>query len=138
MPSNLNKNDIDKIIKIKQWGCLEALKTKEIARHCRGGAGLADVVNYLQKAARQRNSLKYVLLSDHDSTIGQIMTLLENPLTKWPPYASDLNFELFKTNAGNYIVRVRYNGEPLIIPSCRTKNCTLKQFGQAGGIKSLQ
>jgi len=56
------------------------------------------------------------------------MAMLQKPLDELPPFASYLNFELFKTDANSYLVKINYNGKSITIPGCNAKICTLKQF----------
>lgn len=134
MPPELSEKDIKDIIAIGNWGHLTQFQTKEIANFF-GRSLLTSIVGYLQKAGLQEDPLKYVLFSDHDITIESIMTILQNPLKELPPYVANLNFMLFKTDAKNYLVKISYNGKPIIIPSCGTKICTLQQFVKLAEVK---
>lgn len=126
-PSALNDADTHQIIKTGLWAFITAYQTKEIANII-GSPLLLKISNYLHEASQQKTPLKYVLFSAHDNTILSVMTTLGAPLDKQPPYVSDLNFSLFKTDQDNYIVRVSYNDKPVTIPSCGGTSCTLEQF----------
>jgi lysosomal acid phosphatase len=126
-PPGLSKKDIEEIIAIGRWGSVTEHQTKEIANFF-GQTMLSSIADYLQKASQQPGQLKYVLFSDHDTTIGCTMTLLQNPLDTPPPYVADLNFALLKTDAKDYLVRISYNDKEVFIPGCGKKTCTLKQF----------
>jgi acid phosphatase len=61
--------------------------------------------------------LKYALFSGHDTTIAPLVSLLGNFDGFWPPYASNLVFELSEEN-GNHFVRVFYNDKEITVPGC--------------------
>jgi hypothetical protein len=128
-PAELSDKDVKDIIAVGIWGYTTEYKTKEIATVV-GTPLLATIADYLQQAVQQKTPLKYVLFSAHDSTILSVMTMLGAPLNEQPPYASNVNFSLFKTDQGNTIVKVNYNEKPVFIPSCGSTSCTLQQFTQ--------
>lgn len=127
LPTELSRDDVKEIIAAGSWGFLTEYQTKEIADIV-GPRLLATIADYVQTASQQKAPLKYVLFSAHDSTIMSIMTTLQAPLEALPPYAADVNFALFKTHAGDAIVKVNYNGKPVAIPGCSASSCTLAQF----------
>jgi acid phosphatase len=86
------------------------------------------IYNYLNDALQNETSLKYVLLSAHDSNILAIMSALDAPLNEIPPYASYLNFSLFETEKKNYIVEISYNDKRVFIPGCIKNKCSLTQL----------
>jgi hypothetical protein len=58
-----------------------------------------------------------------------LLSALEAPLKKPPPYASRLNFSLFeKETDGSHHVHITLNYEPVFIPSCGGHSCSLEQF----------
>jgi len=134
-PPGLNKKDVEEIISIGNWGRLTRYHTKKIAVFS-GQDILSDIADQFQKAVLQTDLLKYILFSNHDTTIGAIMTLLQNPIYKQPPYSTDLSFELFKTDDKKYLVKINYNGKPVILPGCDNKVCTLERFVKLFGVNN--
>ncbi|KAJ1829595.1 hypothetical protein LPJ56_000244 [Coemansia sp. RSA 2599] len=65
--------------------------------------------------AGKAGDLKFALYSGHDSTIIPLLGSLRasNRNMLWPPYASNLVFELWKKSDGNRVIRVIYNGQVL-------------------------
>ncbi|KAJ2254315.1 hypothetical protein GGI13_002228 [Coemansia sp. RSA 455] len=65
--------------------------------------------------AGKTGNLKFALYSGHDSTIWPLLAALQasNKNMLWPPYASNILFELWKKNDGSRVVRVIYNGQVL-------------------------
>ncbi|KAK9478937.1 histidine phosphatase superfamily [Lipomyces japonicus] len=90
---------------------------------------------------------KLALYASHDTTIASILSALRVFDNTWPPFTSDLRFELFadtpttitttSTTPPNYYVRLTYNDVPLTLPSCakyyKTDKtlCSLQQFEAA-------
>ncbi|KAJ2747008.1 hypothetical protein GGI20_000904 [Coemansia sp. BCRC 34301] len=79
-------------------------------------------------------SLKFALYSGHDSTVAPLLAVLHasNRNMLWPPYASNILFELWKKNDGNRVVRVIYNGQVLKLQPefewCDLNSCPLDKF----------
>ena len=129
MPPGLSAEDIEEIIAAGTWGRVVVYKTKEIAIFFTQPM-LTNIADYLQKASQHETPLKYIFFSDHNTTITHIMTLLQNPLDELPQYTANINFALFKTDDNNFLVKISYNGNPVVIPGCNTQGCTLKQFAK--------
>jgi len=70
----------------------------------------------------RNRDLKYALFSGHDSTLAPLLSLLGIYDGYWPPYASNLVFEVIEDDAASeanrWSVRVIYNEKELIIPGC--------------------
>lgn len=136
LPSGLSHEDAEEIIQAGLWGYITKYRTPEIANVI-GAPLLLKIAEYFnnavqqnkvqQNADEQQTFLKYVLFSAHDTTILSTMTTLGAPLDKQPPYASNLNFSLFKTDNGDFIVRISYNDKP-VVNICNGGSCTLEQF----------
>ena len=92
---------------------------------------LQEITTSFQIAAQPNQPpLHYRVYCAHDSTLLVALTALGavTPLTTIPPYASDLNIELFDEGSGTYTVQVMLNDQPVIL-SCSGKNtCTLDQL----------
>ncbi len=134
-PETLTHTQIQEIIKTGFWVFITKYQTKEIASLIASPL-LLKIAHYLNDAYKQKTPLKWVLFSAHDNTISSVMTMLGAPLNKKPPYASDLNFSLFKTDQNSYIVRVSYNDKPVNIPACGGTSCTLEQFINLTGYRT--
>ncbi|GIL63317.1 hypothetical protein Vafri_17410 [Volvox africanus] len=67
---------------------------------------------------------KMYLYSGHDSTIMPLLSAMGLDITKWPPYMSNLVFELWQLPSRRpgaeprYVVRVLFNREELSLPHC--------------------
>ena len=48
------------------------------------------------------------MYSGHDSTVYPVLAALGIFEERWPPYAADICFELYKDNADNHHVKVSY------------------------------
>ena len=60
-------------------------------------------------------SHKMLLYAGHDTTIMPILTSLGYDMQNWPPYLSNVIFELWERD-GQHLVRVLYNLEPITLP----------------------
>ncbi len=61
-------------------------------------------------------SHKMLLYAGHDTTIMPILTSLGYDMQDWPPYLSNVIFELWERD-GQHLVRVLYNLEPMTLPA---------------------
>jgi len=72
---------------------------------------------------------KYRLYSAHDTNIANILKIMV-PTYKWPyiQYASNIYFELYKTDIGSFKIRTMHNGEPLKLEGCSELMCDSNEF----------
>lgn len=126
-PAGLSEQDVDQIIEAGNWAFVHEFRDKRVG-HITGRMILQNVRDYFHAAVRQKSPLKYVLFSAHDSTLLTGLSALQAPLDQRPPYSSDLNFSLFKTDHGKYRVRIKFNNKPVFVPKCGGTSCTLSQF----------
>ncbi|KAJ2474320.1 hypothetical protein EV174_005623, partial [Coemansia sp. RSA 2320] len=84
--------------------------------------------------AGKTGSMKLALYSGHDSTVAPLLAALQasNRNMLWPPYASNLVFELWKKTDGSRLVRVIYNGQVLKLQPefewCDLNACPLDKY----------
>lgn len=126
-PDGISEEDADKIMAVAKWTSAARFKPVEIG-NATGRVILKMIADYLSKASQQKTKIKYVLLSAHDSTIMTTMSALHASLEESPRYASRLNFSLFESSPGDYIVKISFNDQPVLIPACGNTTCTLTQF----------
>ncbi|KAI8324834.1 phosphoglycerate mutase-like protein [Martensiomyces pterosporus] len=80
--------------------------------------------------------LKFALYSAHDTTVAPLLAVLKasNRNMLWPPYASNLAFELWKKNDGGHVIRVIYNGQTLKLEPglewCDLESCPIETFNK--------
>ncbi|KAJ1834699.1 hypothetical protein LPJ63_001749 [Coemansia sp. RSA 2711] len=78
--------------------------------------------------------LKLALYSGHDSTVWPLLFVLRagSRQSLWPPYASNLIFELWKQPDGSRVIRVIFNGEVLQLDEsekwCDMNACPVDTF----------
>lgn len=125
IPPELTEQDVDDILQLAQQQMVQDFHSKELTLNL-GRSLLHFVSDQFQQALRQ-DQLKYILLSGHDSTILAVMNTLDAPLAEVPPYASRVNFSLFKRGE-EYYVHISMNGKPIPIPHCGEQECALGQF----------
>lgn len=67
----------------------------------------------------QDNQNNFILFSAHDTTIAYLNAVMQINQVAWPPYASNLIFEVWKSNKlKTAFIRVLYNGQILKLPFC--------------------
>lgn len=130
----LSKEDIDQIIDTGKWVLATTFKPKEIGIAVSRPL-LTAIGKYIEQASQQNTTLKYVLLSAHDTNIISILSALEAPLSSPPHYASHINFSLLEKSPKNYFVQITYNNQPVFIPGCNNRLCSLQQFLSVANIK---
>ncbi|KAG0347818.1 hypothetical protein BG005_011887 [Podila minutissima] len=76
------------------------------------------------------NVPQFKLYSGHDGTIGPLLGLLESTDLRWPPYASNLIFELWTAPSGERFVRIFQNGSIMQTTTkwCNLEWCPISQF----------
>ena len=109
IPEGLNKDEVSKILSAADYLTALQYVPHEVAYFMASGF-LSQLNTDFQLAADGKQPYKYILYSGHDTTICGIMSALGKPLQINPPYASHVDFELYK-NGSDYFVKVRYNGE---------------------------
>lgn len=127
IPDGLGAQDTEEIITTCNWAFMAQVRPKQVGR-AYSTKLMRSIANYLHQGSRQQSKLKYVLLSAHDTTIANALSFLEAPLEQAPPYASNLNFSLYESDANAYTVKITYNGKPVSIPACGGSVCELQQF----------
>ncbi|MBM3856380.1 MAG: histidine phosphatase family protein [Verrucomicrobia bacterium] len=139
MPPLLSKEDTTTIINAGLWATCFVFQNKTVGQAAAANL-LQEINNSFQNATQPTQPLRYRLYCGHDSTLLVLMTALgaTTPLTTIPPYASDLNLELFDEGNGTYTVQVTLNNQPVIL-NCSGKNtCTLDQLKSLSDSASAQ
>lgn len=110
------------------------------------------------KSTPKEEAVKFALYGSHDTTIASLLCALDAYDDSWPPFTSDLTFELFAdaqkgpsniatsassssaTSKRDYYVRLTYNDKIVHLPACSTPGtnlsgdksfCTLAAFEAA-------
>ena len=87
------------------------------------GGFFAEISKSLSDTAKPTaDARKFIYFSAHDSTLAAILGALNITHWRWPPYASSMIIETWKSNTQNdktaINVRVIYNGQILRLPFC--------------------
>lgn len=126
-PQGLTAEDVGTIIDAWSWARAATLKPAQIGRTT-GRELFKTIMGYFEDAVRGKTPLKYVLFAAHDTTILSELSALGAPLDRAPPYASRLNFSLFRSDEGGYLVDISLNDQPVAVPGCGGASCSLSQF----------
>ena len=86
-----------------------------------------DLNSQLQLIAGNHSFTPFRLYSAHDTTIAGFLAGLQVFDFKQPPFASTLIFETSR-QSGQLYMRVIYNDQPLLIPTCPSALCPLQTF----------
>lgn len=127
MPIGLSTQDVETIISASNWAFMAQERPYPVAT-AYSTKLMTNIAKYLDGGSQKKSKLKYVLLSAHDTTIASALSFLGVPLETAPPYASNLNFSLYESDANAYLVKITYNGNPVSIPACGGSTCELQQF----------
>eukprot|EP00300_Choanocystis_sp_HF-7_P017493 c19747_g3_i2.p1 GENE.c19747_g3_i2~~c19747_g3_i2.p1 ORF type:complete len:433 (+),score=79.98 c19747_g3_i2:241-1539(+) len=94
------------------------------------GPLLFVIATTFQKSLDPKSNITAVrLYSGHDDTVSPLLSALGLHLP-WPPYASNVVFELWQPVSGKTVpfVRMRYNGELQAFAPCNALECPLDLF----------
>lgn len=132
----VTKEDVEKIYVDGNWENKFRYGYVDIARLMVG-----HFANELRDSMAQGNKMgypRYALFSGHDDTLTPLLAGLGISVDIWPPYASNLVFELWRAKGTmpaemKLFVRAVYNGEVLKIPGCSKEGgalCTWDEFSK--------
>lgn len=71
---------------------------------------------------------RYLIFSGHDYTISALLGALGHGNERWPPFASNILFEVWQLKDASAAVRVFYNGVELVLDGCSTSPCPWAEF----------
>lgn len=75
---------------------------------------LLKISSLFNEIVDSKSNLKFSLHSGHDTTISPLLEALGIHDGVWPPYASRINFELYRNKKSpSYYLRILYNGKDL-------------------------
>lgn len=92
------------------------------------GLFLQHIVDNFDKKINDENNYKLMLFSAHDTTVVPLLLALRVFDDKWPDFAADVAFELYRDKNRVHYVRVLYKDEEKIIPGCSSPFCPLDKF----------
>eukprot|EP01096_Ripella_sp_DP13-Kostka_P016378 TRINITY_DN795_c0_g1_i1.p1 TRINITY_DN795_c0_g1~~TRINITY_DN795_c0_g1_i1.p1 ORF type:complete len:463 (-),score=200.17 TRINITY_DN795_c0_g1_i1:35-1342(-) len=91
---------------------------------------LEEIATFLKAPIFGNQTTQFALISGHDTTLAPILVALGVWDGVWTPYASMINFELYKyQTSGKFYVRVLYNGSEIKLPApCSAVLCPSDVF----------
>ena len=113
LPKGVTKDEAEEIIHLSQWAQAQRYKSINISGVL-AKVLLKQIAENMKLAIENKNINNYVLYSAHDSTVMPVMSAMGAALDFCPPYASHIDFELYK-NDDKYFVSVRYNDKTLYL-----------------------
>ncbi|KAG0197241.1 hypothetical protein BGX28_009254 [Mortierella sp. GBA30] len=113
-------------------------QTTEVYRDMKGihdvlQLGMGPLTNEIKQnllTAMGNGKVRLHFYSGHDTTVMPLLGMLNARDLRWPPYASNILIELWKTQKGEHFVRVLYNHKVLETKSewCDLEWCPLDTF----------
>lgn len=126
MPKGLSGKDANNITWLFQWIQAQQFKPTQVGDYF-GSYFLEKLKEDMIKVKENKQQYKYILYSGHDSSILPVLSALRTPLAMNPPYASHLDFEMYKDDNA-YFVKVRFNDVILKLPGQIGDNYKLEDF----------
>ncbi len=138
MPEGMTDEDAKAMMDFGEWVFAETFKPAEVGQ-VTGGNLLKAIVKYLDECSANKSDakLKYVLFSAHDSTISALLSAMRAPAKFRPPYSSDLNIALLKSEEG-YSVKVTLNDAPVDFPGSTNGVSSLEKFAALAPAQSSE
>ncbi|XP_062595111.1 lysophosphatidic acid phosphatase type 6-like [Saccostrea cucullata] len=100
----------------------------DIASNLSSGRMLEQFRNAIRDFVIEKRPVRLFLYSAHDSSLMALLLALKLDDKHWPPFASDLLFELHQcNNSKEYYVIVRYNGEAVVLPKLKKRYVEIGQ-----------
>lgn len=129
LPKGLTREDALKMVNAGFVNQAELYATDEVARYM-AGEFMKRLNSELALAAQGKQTRKLALYIGHDTSILPIMTAIRHPLANNPPYAAHIEFDLYRTDNNDIILRATYNGVAINFANTGKDTCTLKQFAE--------
>jgi len=126
-PEGLTVDDAKKIVKARNRAAVIRYVSREMTWFMTAGF-FSRMMEDFNLAMEGKQHYKFILYSGHDDSLIAVMSSLNAPLEENPPYASHIDFELYKDDL-QYRVRVRFNGEPVFLTGDKSRDfCTIEEF----------
>lgn len=89
-----------------------------------------DFFPIFQNTVKGVKGPSFLLYSAHDTTVAPVLGVIGAYDGKWPPLASNIEFELLQSNtdASEFVVRIIYNGKVVTPQQCKAGLCTWRQW----------
>ena len=125
-PEGITDVEAREIVGLGFWAMAQEYRPREIGRLLARDL-LAEVMSHMEKAHQGTQPHRLILYSAHDSTLLPVLSALGVPRDTQVPYASNVIFELSRDGTA-WSVRVRYNGEDLVLPDTGKAACSYEEF----------
>ncbi|MFA6075594.1 MAG: histidine-type phosphatase [Negativicutes bacterium] len=127
LPAGLTRAEAERIVNIGFTLMADMFSDDDITRYM-ASEFMTKLNNDLHAAVNGKQSCKLALYFGHDICLLGVMSALKSPLPIDPPYASHLEFDLFREEDNSYIVKATYNNQPVKFANTNKDYCTLDQF----------
>lgn len=92
------------------------------------GFFLQEITQLMVDKMNGDSPVKLAMYSAHDTTVLPILAAYQQWNGVWAPYASQLQIEMYKNNAGDRAIRMAYNGKNILVPGCSGVLCDWNDF----------
>jgi acid phosphatase len=130
LPSGMDAVDAENIIALAEIATISIFELKEISKPT-GIRIISSISRYFDDSIRGKSKLKYVLYSAHDATIMSVLSTLGVKFRS-PGFGARLHFGLFQVG-NEHKIRVTLENQPILIPACGGKSCSLPQLESISG-----
>ncbi|KAF9336251.1 hypothetical protein BG006_009206 [Podila minutissima] len=107
--------------------------SSEIAKRLAAGPFLKNIADSIRgtlasdkKNGHHKVYRPFELYSAHDQSLDQVLSVVAEPNTPWPAYASTVIFELWQKKKGKSVVRVLHEGR--VVPANKNLKCALDAY----------
>jgi acid phosphatase len=126
-PEGFTREDARKIIRARNRAAALRYLSREMTWFMTAGF-FSRMMEDFNLAVGRRQPCRFILYSGHDDSLIAVMSCLNAPLDENPPYASHIDFELYRDDL-LYRVKVRFNGKPVYLaPGNDKDSCSLEEF----------
>ncbi|KAI9297430.1 phosphoglycerate mutase-like protein [Neoconidiobolus thromboides FSU 785] len=133
-----NEAQFPLLAKLRMGPFLLEMKRKFLA-HIANLEKSDKIIDFNHPAYSMMGQLKKIYYySGHDTSVTPLLGALNSTEMRWPPYSSNIQFELWKKDSkkcksknsilNQYFIRMFYNGKSLVTSWCPESGCSIHKF----------
>jgi hypothetical protein len=132
-PHGITSDTLETLLKISNFE-QSYLYANPLAGRLTIGLFVKNIVSAIDAFIEGKSEPIYILYSGHDATLAPLLSVFGVYDKEWPPYASNLQIELWRNNsavfpytANDYFVEMKYNGGYMKPTGCSGVMCNYGQ-----------
>ncbi|KAN0041333.1 hypothetical protein ACTFIV_003871 [Dictyostelium citrinum] len=126
LPDGITQDMVTQVYEAAYWQYQYQLSFPMIAR-LGMSTFLEEVVDNIRAFVNGTSSVKYIVFSGHDDSVGPFTNLF-GLMKEWPPYASHVELELWADQKDNYFLQFKFNGQSYTLNGCENVMCPIDSF----------